>query len=397
MLAPGSWVHSRRPLNWILDSGHCVIFVDKDKPEIGESKRFIYFHYPQSRGKRFFSCLGEKITSYITDFTKMVGLKIIQLKHKPDITHVHWLNYRAYHAVLAKIHPLVVSVLGSDVNRFFEGNYSKAEKIKTQKVLKRADLVLVDSMDMIEKCRKLSNDQVKVIYFPIGIDTKKFSLNYNEKIIDWRNSLGIEPGAFIITSIRAMEKKYNHDLIIEAFANALPNVNSSVYLLLKDFNSQDNDYVHKIKKQISSMGLDSKIIWINKFIPDSEMPVLYALSDLIINFPSYDAFPVSFIEAAAAGKPVLTCDLPAYQNTFAEKYFNFVEKENIVALENEIVDFFNNKTKDDEFPYTEMVKFVSENYDEEISKNNLLKVYYYLSQYNSRVAFDHISKMNVFQ
>lgn len=397
MLAPGSWIHSRRPLKWLLDAGHDVVFVDKEKPEIEESEKFVYIPYPHSRGKRFYSWIGTKITSYITNWTKIVGLKIIQLKNKPDVTHVHWLNYRAYHAVSAKIHPLVVSVLGSDVNRFFERKYSKEEKIIVEKVLQKADLVLVDSLDMIEKCRTLSNEKVNVILFPIGIDTKKYSLNFENEVGEWREKLGIEKGAFLITSIRAMSPKYNQHLIVDAFSKALPNFSCPTYLILKSFNSKDNDYVREVKEMISTLRLDSSIKWINKFIPESEMPVFYALSDLLINFPSYDAFPVSFVEAAAAGKPVVTCDLPAYRNTFAEKYFYSVKTENIEALKYALIDFVNDKSIIENFHKTEVVSWIRENFDEDISKRNLIKIYQSLSSDNSEISIDQISQTKAFQ
>jgi len=396
MLAPGSWIHSKRPLKWLLDSGHKVFFVDREHPGFQKSNQLKFILYTQTRGKRFYSWLGKPISAFIAKWTIIIQLKLIKIFTKAEITHVHWLNERAYHTVLAKIHPLIVSVLGSDVNKFFESNYREEEKRKVYKVLSESDLVLVDSRDMIEKCQTLSGGKANVILFPIGIDTKKYAINYREEVKKWRSRLGIEKGALILTSIRAMSPKYNQNLIIDAFLEAVPHFNHPAYLLLKDFNSQDDDYKQELRGKISRIDVNSKIRWINEFIPDNKMPVFYALSDLIINFPSYDAFPVSFIEAAAAGKPVLTCDLPAYRDTFAEKYFYYLKQNNVEALKNGLIEMVNNQSKQDTFLRKEMMKWVQENYDEEVSKKNLIKIYHFLSQNKSHKITFNFSEMKDF-
>ena len=62
-------------------------------------------------------------------------------------------------------------------------------------------------------------------------------------------------------------------------------------------------------------------------VPFAQLPEIYALADVIINYPSMDTLPVTFMEAAACERPVVTSRLPSYMGTFAERYFLMVEPE----------------------------------------------------------------------
>jgi len=76
-----------------------------------------------------------------------------------------------------------------------------------------------------------------------------------------------------------------------------------------------------------------------------EMPAPYKLANLIIYFPTYDAFPVTLSETAVSVCPVTFCYLHAYQNSLADKYFNMVETNNVEALSTALIDFINGKSR----------------------------------------------------
>jgi len=383
MFAPGSWIHSRRSLQWLFDSGHTVVFVSRTHPEIQDSDKFKFIYYPGARGKKYYSWLGKSLSSYIADWTIKTQLKIIKNRIKADITHLHWLDNRAYQVIFADMYPLIISVLGSDVNKFFKSEYNEEDRRKAGKVLQKADLVLVDSKDMIGKCQTLAHGKANVKYFPIGIETKRYAMDYENDVILWKKKLNVEKNALILTSVRALNPIYNQHLIIQAFIDALPQFKEKTYLLLKNFNNHDKKYKEEIINKINKLSNSTCILWIDEFIPDEKMPVFYAASDLIINFPSYDAFPISLIEAAAAGKPVITCDLPAYRGTFAEKYFYFIEKENVVELKNALIKFVNHQFNSDWDFREEARKFVQDNYDQENSIRDLNNIYQNLVQNNN--------------
>ena len=87
----------------------------------------------------------------------------------------------------------------------------------------------------------------------------------------------------------------------------------------------------------ASLGVAHAIRWIPQ-VPYQDMPGIYALADVVINYPSTDTFPSTLLEAAACARPVITSHLPAYRNTFVEECFRLVEPENPQALAEAIVE-----------------------------------------------------------
>lgn len=375
MLAPGNWIHSIRPLRWLLNSGQEVVFVDKVRPIVEESSRFKFIPYPIIRAKRFYSWLGKPVSDRIGQWTVQEQLCWIRRWSKADVVHLHWVDARAHQVVRAKLRPLVLSVLGSDINRYFVSESSSEDRQRAGYVLKNADIVLVDSEDMIEKCQQLAGGVANVKLFPVGIDTKKYSLEYEDEVANWRKKLQIPPDAIVLLSIRALGPVYNHHVILNAFSRAIHYCAKPVYLIMKDYNNHLPAYKKELQELIQTLGIEPNVRWIEVPIPDSEMPVLYKLANLIINYPCYDAFPVSFVEAAAAARPMISCRLPAYQQTFADKYFKMVKANDLNSLSDGLIEFLSGNWKPVATELVEAQLLIQQSYDESTSAKNLLSIY----------------------
>jgi glycosyltransferase involved in cell wall biosynthesis len=372
MLAPGSWVHSRRQLKWLLDSGQEVVFIDHERPLNDESQQYKYITYPMET--RLYKKLGTSITDLIDRWTVIEKLRWVRCWTKADLVHVLWVDNRAYQVVRANLHPLVLSVLGSDINTYFINNSTLKARQRVGYILRNADLILVDAEDMIEKCQELAGHHANVKLLSIGINTKKFNLDYKEEVAIWRRKLNLPADAIILLSIRALNHIYNHHLIIEAFSRAIQFFTQPTYLILKDYNTYI-PYRDELKELIRTLGIESNVRWIRESVSDQELPVLYKLADLIINFPTYDAFPVTFSEAAASACPVISCYLPAYRNTFADKYFFMIETNNVDALCNGLIDFVNGNLRINHGDLAEAQKWIKENLDESVSARQLISYY----------------------
>jgi hypothetical protein len=364
-----------RPLRWLLNSGQEVIFVDKVRPIVEESNQFKFIPYPRIRAERFYSRLGKPISDRIGQWMVQEQLRWIWRWSKADVVHLHWVNARAYQVVRAKLRPLVLSVLGSDINQYFASESSFEDRQKVGYVLKNADIVLVDSEDMIEKCQQLAGGLATVKLFPVGIDTKQFSLEYEEEVANWRKKLHLPTDALVLLSIRALGPIYNHRAILDAFSRAIHYSVKPVYLIMKDYNHHHPAYKIELMEHTQTLGIEPNVRWIEEPIPDSEMPVLYKLANLIINYPHYDAFPVSFIEAAAAARPVISCRLPAYQKTFADKYFKMIEANDFNSLSDGLIEFLNETWKPSPTELVEAQLWIQKSYDESASVKNLISLY----------------------
>ncbi len=104
-----------------------------------------------------------------------------------------------------------------------------------------------------------------------------------------------------------LKRHYRHDRIIEAFAAACRASPRPLILLLPV--TLPKRAWKRMARQIHERGIQDQVRWLDELSYD-RIPVLYALCDAVVNFPVDDGFPVSFLEAAAAGRPIITNRLP---------------------------------------------------------------------------------------
>ena len=135
----------------------------------------------------------------------------------------------------------------------------------------------------------LFNEDVKLINN--AIVTNRFI--YNPKL---RNTLRKKMNLkdkFVIGHVGRFEPQKNHNFIIKMF-NEYQKKNNNAVLLLIGTGSLEN----KIKKQVTSLGLDDKVVFTGSIPSVNEM---YQVMDVFV-LPSYhEGLPVVGIEAQAAG------------------------------------------------------------------------------------------------
>jgi glycosyltransferase involved in cell wall biosynthesis len=90
----------------------------------------------------------------------------------------------------------------------------------------------------------------------------------------------------------------------------------------------------------ASLGVGHAVRWIPD-VPYPDLPGIYNLADIVLNYPLADAFPSTLLEAAACARPIITSDLPAYRNTFIERCCTLVTPGDPTALANAIASVVN--------------------------------------------------------
>jgi glycosyltransferase involved in cell wall biosynthesis len=101
---------------------------------------------------------------------------------------------------------------------------------------------------------------------------------------------------------------------------------------------------------------------------------VYALADVVLNFPRMDGFPVTFLEAAACQRPVISGRLPAYAGSFAERLFHLVDGEDAVDLAAALTAVVNDPARAVAH-VVEARRVVVEAYDEAGARRRLLDAY----------------------
>lgn len=127
----------------------------------------------------------------------------------------------------------------------------------------------------------------------IGIDTKKFSSQYNASKI--RNELGIKDNQFVLISVGEININKNQEIIIRAMNKMRDR--DIVYLICGD-GFKKTELIRMVKEN----QLEDNIRFLG-YREDIER--IYAASDLFV-FPSFrEGLPVSLMEAMLSGLPVV--------------------------------------------------------------------------------------------
>lgn len=379
MIAPGNSIHSKRPLDLLLENGCDVTFVDSVNPYPKGRDRYQFLPYPSPRGMSYYKMLGESITGRLLFWSVVLQLWLLWRRIRPDVVHVHWVDYRAYHCVMARLRPLVLSIWGTDINQYYLPG-ADLEKLSTiRKVLAKADLVIVDAPIMSSKCAHLAKREIHTELLHLGVDTKVFRSGYRDAVFEWKHRLAIPPDTKVLFSMRAFDQRYNHHIILDAFAQAQPRFKTNVILIFKTYNqkyySSSVEYEIHMCRRAEELGIAGSLRWMEG-VPFEQLPEIYALADGIINYPSLDTLPVTFLEAAACERLVVTSRLPSYLGTFAERYFLMVEPGNITDLADALVKVVNDDAATQRAALmAEARKVVEKEYDESVYIKQLLHIY----------------------
>lgn len=382
MIAPADVIHSLRPLNWLLERGCSVVYSSKfdPLPEGREGYTFIRFPYPQG-GRVFSRFLGENTGHWLSTWTSVPRLWKLRYQVRPTITHVHWVDDRAYYCAKAGLRPLVLTVWGSDINNLFLPNASPVLRRQVGEALQGADLILIDSADLRGRCAELAGREVPTELITLGVNKDLFHPGYTDAALEWRRRLGISADATVFLSMRGWSPLYRHERILEAFTLALTRIRPEAVLVFKILKRESTDralYEKEIRELVERLGVAGNVRWMEE-VPLDRLPEIYSFADVILNYPSMDAFPVTFLEAAACECPVISCRLPAYVGTFAEDYFQLVSPDDLTELSDAIAEYANQGRAASRERMPELRQLVCREHDERIVADRLLDIYQALS------------------
>lgn len=132
---------------------------------------------------------------------------------------------------------------------------------------------------------------------PNGVDTERFTQTFTaEQIADMKRELGKRDGdVFMVTTSRLVHKNAVDD-VITALARLPENISFLIYGI-----GPDED---KLKELARSLGVESRARFMGQ-IGHKEMPRMLAACDIFIRPSRSEGMGNSFIEAMAAGLPVI--------------------------------------------------------------------------------------------
>ena len=166
--------------------------------------------------------------------------------------------------------------------------------------------------------------EIKVVH--VGVDTGLF------KPMERTGEYLVE-GKFKILTVARLHKYKGLEYLIEAMRFLQDQIPEAKLYVFGDGVEEAN-----LKKLVKKLGLEQKVEFIQKPIPNHEMPFLYREYDVYIQPSIIEPYGIAVLEAMACGKPVIGTKVGGMQDTIKDGATGFlVESKNAKELADRIM------------------------------------------------------------
>lgn len=286
------------------------------------------------------------------------ALKIRKFINDCDIIHAldgYPFGIIAWLANIGLNKKLVITIQGSySIAPLYNWKISFLAKLAYKKANK---IVAISNYTKNELLKKINLGNLNVINH--GIDLKKF---YGERIEN--------EGKFIL-SVGALKFRKGYHILIPAFALAKKNIPDLKYKIVGS--QEDKNYFNYLKKMIKEEKIENDVEFLDN-LDDEELKKLYQKARLFIltsvnHGHHFEGFGLVFLEAAAAGLPVIGTRDNGIEDALKNGYNGLLAPQNdIEAASGAIVDLISNKDKWQQFSQNACFWAKEHNLDKTISE-----------------------------
>jgi glycosyltransferase involved in cell wall biosynthesis len=267
------------------------------------------------------SLLRKPTTLYWENLYALNVSKVIE-KNDIDLIHAHFAYPEGLAGSLAKRRtskPLVVTVHGYDILVEKSVKYgvrlSKKMDAVVREVLNNADAIVAASKVTLDEVRKIVRQTDKVYLIPNGVDVQRFNPKINVSSV--KKTLGTE-NCFIIFTLRHHEPRYGLEYLIRAIPIVLKQRNDVVFVIGGEGSLQQYH-----EQLVIKLGAGKNVRFIGKISP-SEVPLYYAMSNMVVVPSLQEAFGLVVAEAMACGKPVIGTRVGGIPDQIIDRYNGFL-------------------------------------------------------------------------
>jgi len=254
-LASGS-VHTLRWMKDFVERGHDVHLVTFDKMNPVEG---VVVH-------------GLKYRFKLAYPTRILDVRRTVNRINPDVLHALYISHYGVYAALSGFHPLIITVLGSDI--LIAPERARIFRLSVQLALTKADLVHIGDEAGKKTLIELDCNPRKIFTQEWGVDVNKFSPRARSQSL--RDKLGISD-RYSVLSASSWKTDYNIDVLIRAIPLVLEKIPDIRFIFLGGGNLENY-----LKALAEKLGVSENVLFVGK-VPYEEMPTYLASVDVFVD------------------------------------------------------------------------------------------------------------------
>ncbi len=284
-IGDGGSIHNHFMVDWFRQRGHEVLFLTDQPDEAIQCEMVQVAPSPGGGPWRHIKAI--------------INTRKALREWKPDIVHAHNITGYGYWAACTGFSPFMMTSWGSDLLVYPQQNPLVRWAVEFS--LRKADWVTADAESLCEAAREIVGDKIEVRLLQWGVDPSQFDQSLGEQaLLQWRGDAEV-----VFISNRRLRPIYNIDVILRAFAQALPRMPKVRLLVVGDDTERG-----KLEALSRELGIHEHTVFVG-WLPQEELHMALLASDVYVSVPSSDSTALSLLEAFAARLPVIVADLPA--------------------------------------------------------------------------------------
>lgn len=247
------------------------------------------------------------------DFNPIKSLKalyrIFKLIRRNHYTIVHTHQSKAsilgvFAAKLAKTPIIIFGLHGNYLeNPRFVGIWRKIYKLIEQIVLRYATMIISVGEEIKEKYANrydLSSSRCEVVRSGIELTNFYKAATFSrEKINQKKEELNIKPGKLVIGKVSSLELRKGYKFAIRATQKIIRGNNKDIKFLFVG----EGDQRAELERLVKKLGIDDRIIFTGF---RNDVDELMGIFDIFIFTSLMEGLPQVLVQAAAAGKPIVS-------------------------------------------------------------------------------------------
>ncbi len=279
---------------------------------------------------------------------------ITELFGRPDIVHAHFLNYGVISRKLCKREhlPLVITEHSSYLN----------QDHLPKKIVRRAQKAYDASSAIIA----VSDSLAKSIYNATGHKAVVIS-NIADVISSSEPNLEENSDCFSFAAAGQLIHRKGFDVLLDSFSDVINMTKKNLKLIIYGDGPKRNE----LFKQAQTLGISKNVEFYGAY-QKNEIIKLFQKSNAFVLPSRGETFGVVYIEALAAGIPVIATICGGPENYITEKQGILIEIDNASALTKAMLDMVEGRKKYDS---EELIDFVKSNFSSEVIATKITELY----------------------